>query len=154
MKQLDAATAAPVLEIVRTFDAPRERVFRAWTDPDMARQWFAPAGYTSMHVHGDVREGNTVRMGMRSDETGEEIWQGRFYRDVTPPERLQFSFWWEGDDGLPEHEMLVSVRFEDVAGKTKMTFRQTNFASQESRDRHEGGWNSVFDNLAEALGTH
>jgi uncharacterized protein YndB with AHSA1/START domain len=152
MKQLDTAAAAPALEIVRIFDAPRERVFRAWTDPEVGRLWYAPKGHTATHIHGEVREGSSWRVCMRNDETGGEMWQGRFYREVTPPEYLAFTLWWEGDDGLPEHEMLVTVRFEDLGGKTKMTFRQANFASQDSRDRHEGGWNSVFDNLAAALG--
>jgi uncharacterized protein YndB with AHSA1/START domain len=66
-----------------------------------------------------------------------------------PPERLVFTFAWEGDeDGEPGHETLVTLSFAEEGGRTRMTFRQAVFTSVESRDAHEGGWSEAFERLA------
>jgi len=139
------------LVIIRIFDAPRELVWKAWTDPAQMAKWMGPRGYTGCNLEGELRPGGKWRACLRRDEDGEELWQGGVYREVVEPERLVWTFAWEGDDGLPENEMLITATFAGEAGKTKMTFQQTGFRSIDQRDGHDGGWNSTFDRLEEFL---
>ncbi len=140
------------LTMKRTFDAPRALVFRAWIDPEMGRQWAGPRGFTGHPSAGAVpAPGVAWRTLLRSDDGSMELWQGGVYREVIEPERLVFTFAWEGDDGLPEHEMLVTITFIEHDGKTEMTFHQAFFASKESRDNHRGGWSSAFDRLEDLV---
>jgi uncharacterized protein YndB with AHSA1/START domain len=138
-----------VLVITRVFDAPRALVFKAWTDAEHGKHWSGPRGFTATHIEGDLRPGGAWRLCLRRDETGEELWQGGVYREVVVPERLVFTFAWDGEDGRPGHETLVTVTFAERGGKTTMTFRQAVFRSVEERDGHQGGWTSAFDRLEE-----
>ena len=134
------------LVISRTFDAPRDLVFAAWTDPHHVREWWGPVSYPARYVEMDVRPGGAWRMCLRSTEGKPELWQGGVFREVVPPERLVFTFAWdeEGERGL---QTLVTVTFTEEGGKTRMTFRQVPFQSVEERDGHQGGWNSTFSRL-------
>jgi len=148
-----AATNSPVVEqaervlvITRVFDAPRELVFKAWTDPSHAKCWWGPRDYPVTHLEMDVRPGGPWRGCLRSTESGRELWQGGVFREVVAPERVVFTFAWDeaGERGL---ETLVSVTFAEQDGKTRMTFRQAPFQSVAERDGHRGGWTSSFDRL-------
>ncbi|MBI4274555.1 MAG: SRPBCC domain-containing protein [Rhizobiales bacterium] len=142
--------AARVLVITRVFNAPRELVFKAWTDPHHAKNWWGPRDYPGTHIEMDVRPGGAWRHCLTSTETGKELWQHGMFRDVVPPERLVFTFVWEesGERGL---ETLVTVTFAEQNGKTLMTFRHEPFQSLEERDGHRGGWTSTFERLDEHL---
>ena len=142
-----------VLVITRVFDAPREAVFRAWTDPAQARQWMGPRGFTATHNENDRRVGGRWRLCLRRDATGEELWQGGVNREIVAPERLVFTFAWDGENGRPGPETLVTITFAESGGKTTMTFRQAVFDTTSNRDGHQGGWNSTFDRLEEFLRT-
>ncbi|MDB5393764.1 MAG: polyketide cyclase [Rhodospirillales bacterium] len=151
-----AKTEAPAetgdeLTITRVLDAPRELVFKAWTDPNHALHWWGPKEWPAVHLEMDVRLGGAWRMCLRSPDTGGELWQGGVFRQIAPPGRLSFTFAWEeeGERGLPT---LVTVNFADEDGKTRMEFRQTPFQSAVERDGHRYGWNSTFDRLADYLG--
>jgi uncharacterized protein YndB with AHSA1/START domain len=143
-------TAERELVIERVFDAPRELVFRAWTDIDHLRKWFGPKWHPATHVAMDVRPGGRWRACLRSTETGNNLWLGGVYREIVPPKRLAFTFAWEeeGERGL---ETLVEITLAERNGKTHMTFRQTPFQSDGERDGHRGGWSSTFDRLEELL---
>lgn len=147
-----APSAARELVITRVIDAPRQHVFKAWTDPARAKHWMGPRGFTATHVEGDVRPGGAWRICLRRDETGEELWQGGVYREVAQPERLVFTFAWNDKHGWPGHETLVTITFAEHQGKTTMTFRQAIFDSVEQRDGHHGGWTSTFERLDEHVG--
>ncbi len=142
-------SAERVLVITRVFDAPRELVFKAWTAPAHAKHWMGPRGFTATRLEGDLRAGGCWRACLRRDENGDELWQGGVYREVVAPERLVFTFAWDGENGRRGHETLVTVTFAEHQGKTKMTFRQAVFESVEQRDGHQSGWASSFDRLAE-----
>jgi uncharacterized protein YndB with AHSA1/START domain len=144
--------AARELVIERVFNAPRELVFQAWTDPDHIRQWFGPRDHPATHVSADVRPGGRWRGCLKSAETGSELWLGGVYREIVPPERLVFTFAWEeaGERGL---ETIVTITFAEREGKTHMTFRQVPFQSVNEREGHRGGWASTFDRLDELLAT-
>jgi uncharacterized protein YndB with AHSA1/START domain len=103
------------LVITRLFDAPRELVFRAWTDPNYVREWWGPVNYPARLVQMDVRPGGAWRICLRSTEGKPELWQGGTFREIVAPERLSFTFAWEeeGERGL---ETLVTVHFADRTG--------------------------------------
>jgi uncharacterized protein YndB with AHSA1/START domain len=143
-----AAPADRELVITRVFDAPRELVWRVWTDPAHARAWMGPRGFTAVHQEQDGRPGGAWRLCLRPDGGGPDLWQGGVNREIVPPERLVFTFAWDAPDGGRGPETLVTVTFAEKDGKTEMTFRQSPFTSVEERDGHRGGWNSAFDRLA------
>jgi uncharacterized protein YndB with AHSA1/START domain len=134
--------------ITRVFDAPREPVFRAWTDPDQAAHWYGPRGCTTPRstIAMDVRPGGTWRATMIRDDTGEEFPTGGFYIEVAPPERLVFT-WTE--PGGSRGESVVTVVLTDLGGRTEMTFHQAGFVSDETRAGVQEGWSSAFDRLTE-----
>jgi len=110
-----------------------------------------PHGFTVLSAEVDVRVGGGWRVTMRSPEGRQHTSKG-IYRELVPPERLVFTFAWEGDeDGEPGHETLVTLSFTEEGGKTRMAFHQAVFASAESRDAHEEGWGEAFERLAEHL---
>jgi uncharacterized protein YndB with AHSA1/START domain len=139
------------LVITRIFDARPDAVFKAWTDPVVAKSWAGPRGFTATHMEGDLRPGGTWRTCLRRDEDGKELWQGGVYREIVVPERLVFTFAWDDENGRPGHETLVTITFAAQQGKTRMTFHQAVFDSVGQRDGHHGGWTSAFKRLAEHL---
>ena len=147
---LKADPADRTLTITRVFDAPRELVFKAWTDKQHAMMWWGPKHHPATQVDMDVKPGGRWRHCLKSVETGKDLWHGGSFREVVPPERLVFTFAWEesGERGL---DTLVTVTFEDLVGKTRMTMHQTPFQSHGERDGHGEGWSSAFDRLEEHL---
>lgn len=139
------------LLITRIFDAPRSLVYQAWTEVEHLSRWSAPRGFTIVHNEGELRPGGKWRSCMRSPE-GRDLWLGGTYLEVVQNELLSFTHAWDGPDGKPGHETRVTVKLEDLAGKTKMTFRQAFFESAEQRDGRRGGWSQCFDRLDAYLG--
>lgn len=146
------APLEPELVIERVFSAPRQLVWNAWIDPKQMIKWMGPRDYPSVHLEGEVRVGGKWRGCLRHVGDGQNLWQGGEYKEIVEPEKLVFTFFWEGDDGKPENVMLITLTFaEQGANKTKMTMRQTGFRNIEQRDGHNGGWSSTFDRLEEFL---
>src|SRR5215212_4774731 len=139
------------LVITRLFDAPRALVYKMFTQIEHARQWGGPRDYPMTHLEGELRVGGKWRGCLRAKDSGEELWQGGVYREIVPPERLVYTFAWDEDSGNTPTEALITLTFEEENGKTKMTLRQAPFASTESRDGHNEGWNSSFDRLVDYL---
>jgi uncharacterized protein YndB with AHSA1/START domain len=145
--------------ITRVFNAPRELVWRAWTDPEMAKQWSGPKQFPATAVQLGQKPGDPWRICLRGyrpgTDTVTEFWQGGVLREIVPPELLVYTFAWEkrSSVGLPEdgdpHETLITVRFDETAGKTTMHFHQQYFATASERDGHNGGWSSSFERLEE-----
>jgi uncharacterized protein YndB with AHSA1/START domain len=139
---------ARAFTIRREFDAPRDLVFRAWTDPEHLTRWFGPRGCTTPRssIVADVRPGGTWRATMIVDETGQEFPTGGFYLEVREPERLVFT--WRDPGG--HAESVVTVELADLGERrTGMTFHQAGFTSEEARENVHDGWSSAFDRLAE-----
>lgn len=148
MTNSDAA-ADLVLEIVRIFDAPRELVFKAWTEPERLMQWWGPVGMTVPYFEADVRPGGTWRSVLQQTDGPEYPHHGTFI-EIVPPERLSTTFKWV-EEGKPGVEMIIQVSFVEQGGKTEMTFRQAAFGSVEQRNGENEGWNECFDFLAAYL---
>jgi uncharacterized protein YndB with AHSA1/START domain len=143
------ASQIPALWMSRRFNAPRERVFRALTDPGQLAKWWGPKGFTVPDLALDVRPGGAWRTTMRSPEGRDHIVSG-IYRDIMPPSRLVLTWGWE-TTGERAHETVVTIDLFEVAGGTRLELRQEVFESTESRERHEHGWASCFDHLDEVL---
>ncbi|MFI5586933.1 SRPBCC domain-containing protein [Amycolatopsis sp. NPDC051758] len=133
------------LTITRVFDAPRELVFGAWTDPDRLASWLGPHGYTGAAVTLATRPGGAWRACIRAPD-GDEHWMHGVYREIAAPERLVFTFTWDTDGDL-RAETLVTIDFADRDGKTEMTFTQRGFPTAADRDGHHDGWTSCFEDL-------
>jgi uncharacterized protein YndB with AHSA1/START domain len=140
------------LVIVRTFDAPVGLVWQAWTQDEHLRKWSAPRGYAMTVSEGDLRPGGKWRACMRSPD-GNELWLGGVYREIIENKLLVMTHFWDDENGAPGPDTLVTVRFEDLGGKTKITFEQNGFDTVASRDGHAGGWSECFDILVEHLAT-
>lgn len=138
-----------VLTIERTFNAPVELVYRAWTDPQFLSRWWGPEGMSTPTCDLDVRPGGIWRTCMVNDEGGEHWVQG-IYKTVEPPHKLAFTWAWE-EDGVPGHETLISLSFSAHGDKTEMLFVQEGFDTAESCTSHFGGWSSSFVCLTQEL---
>jgi uncharacterized protein YndB with AHSA1/START domain len=141
------SSADSTLVLARTFDAPRDSVWKVWSDAEHAKQWWGPQGFTAPVVELATAPGGAWRAQMRGPD-GKALWQHGVLREIVPPERLVYTFIW---DEHPEEELLVTVDFAERGGKTEMNFKQTGFTSVEERDAHRDGWSQSFDRLAAYL---
>ncbi|MFQ5657185.1 MAG: SRPBCC domain-containing protein [Candidatus Methylomirabilales bacterium] len=139
------------LQLKRTLAAPREKVFRAWTEPDAVKHWFGPPGYQTSVAEIDLRVGGRYRFGMRQLPDGEVFYNSGTYREVQPPARLVYTWRWERAD-MDFGETLVTVEFLDRGGETELVLTHELFPNTEERDRHTWGWNGTLDRLVQFLG--
>jgi uncharacterized protein YndB with AHSA1/START domain len=146
------------LSITRFFDAPREMVYQAFTNPKHGSQWAGPRGFTATHVEQDARPGGKWRTVLHQTESWRhgrvipDLGMGGQFKELVPPERVVYTFAWEGQGGQPTRETEITIRFTEVDGnRTKMDFHQAFFDTVELRDGHNNGWNSSFDRLDEYL---
>jgi uncharacterized protein YndB with AHSA1/START domain len=140
-------TAERELVMTRLLDAPREMVFAAWTDPKQAMQWWGPEGLAVVALEMEVRPGGKWRKCMRAPD-GTDYWRSGVYREVVAPERLVFTYVSDDPLGVPGHETLVTVTFEQRGAKTMMTLRHSGFDAKPARDSHLGGWTSCIERFA------
>lgn len=145
-------TTETTLIIRRTFPAPREKVFQAWTKPEQLKKWFAASeDYVPAVAEVDLRVGGTFRLGMRNVKNDAQHVATGIYREIRPPEKLVFTWSWEGE---PESgETLVTIEFHDVGESTEIIFVQEFFPDVKRRDEHAWGWNGCFDILTRILQT-
>ena len=109
------------LTLTRIFNAPRELVFKAWTERDRLQRWWGPKGFTNPVCNVDVRPGGAIEIHMRGPDGNVYPMKGEF-REIVPPERLAFTAWAVGPNGEKMFEMLTTVVFADRGEKTEMHF--------------------------------
>jgi uncharacterized protein YndB with AHSA1/START domain len=143
----DAGADQRRLRIVRSFAAPREAVFRAWTDPKQLVKWWGPKGFTCPECEMDLREGGSWRTVMRSPEGIDHVVSG-IYRKIEAPRLLSFTWAWS-TGGSRGHETVVTVELAARGKTTEMVFTQETFETIAARDQHSHGWNSTFECLDE-----
>ena len=154
---MSASLKPPALEtddeliIEREFDAPRAAVFKAWTDAAALAVWFCPEGCDAPFQRFDPRVGGSYRVCLRGKESGTEWWMQGEFLEIVPPERIVLTHNWDDDARRPDEDSVITVRFEDIGGRTRMHFHQVRFVSVEERDSHRGGWSSCFNRLQEML---
>lgn len=138
------------LVLTRTFAAPREKVFHAWTEPEELKKWWAAGpGYTTPIAEVDLRVGGRYRLGMKPPDKEEVYVVGGTFREVQPPARLVYTWAWEGGEA---QETLVTVEFHDRGTSTVVVLTHEHFVNEKVRDDHAGGWNGCLDRLAQVLG--
>ncbi len=140
------------LVLTRLIDAPREKVYRAWTDPALLKQWFAPRPYTTPAAELDVRPGGTNLIVMRAPD-GREMPNRGVYLEVIPNERLVFTdAFTKAWEPSAKPFMTVILTFEEEGGKTRYTARVRHWTVAD-REAHEKmgfhqGWGQCTDQLA------
>jgi uncharacterized protein YndB with AHSA1/START domain len=134
--------ATPQFSITRTFDAPRELVWRAWTEESEFAQWMHPFGVSTDTVSLDVRVGGRYRYTMTNDETGEEFPTGGEYLEVEPIDRLVFT--WGEPDAPADAAPVITLAFAERGAQTELLFHLRG---------HEGnpGDGFIYDGWDEAL---
>jgi uncharacterized protein YndB with AHSA1/START domain len=145
---MNEASLLPVgereLVVARRFAAPRELVFRAWTDPRNAARWWGPVTCPAEQVEIDLRPGGAMRATLRTVADRRELRHLGVFREVVVPERLVFTFTWD-EPGERGQETVVTVTFETSGDGTLVTLRQAPFSSLAARDGNTSGWSSVLD---------
>ncbi|TDK67557.1 SRPBCC family protein [Sapientia aquatica] len=140
------------LEITRIFDAPRELVWKAWTDPKLVMQWWGPKGFTSPACKIDFRVGGQYLYCMRSPD-GWEGWSGGEYTEIIAPEKIASVLFYANEHGKLEPadnndvEVRDVVTFEDIGnGQTKMVFKRSHWDEGEDE-----GMMQICDKLVALL---
>jgi uncharacterized protein YndB with AHSA1/START domain len=142
--------AETTLQIKKIFAAPRQKVFEAWTEPEKLTRWLcrASARHSTKLLELDVRVGGHYRLEVTTPDEGSRIVSGT-YCEVKIPERLVFTWQWEGDPDFGE--TLVTVDLHARGESTEMVLTHERFSSSEGRDSHATGWQGCFDRLTELL---
>jgi uncharacterized protein YndB with AHSA1/START domain len=167
-KNSPAAKPAEAFVITREFDAPRQRVWKAWTEAERLKQWWGPAGFKVHTCKVDLRPGGVFLYGMKAPD-GSDMWGKFVYREIVAPERLVFivSFS-DPKGGVTRHpsspdwplEMLSTVTFREQGGKTKITVQWLPHDSstelerktfEEGRPSMHQGWTGTLDQFADYL---
>lgn len=131
------------LTIEQTFDMSVSDLFNAWRDLDTIKRWFAPGDMTVPEATADVREGGSYRIVMQ-DSDGEQHIVGGRYLEVIENQKLSFSWQWEGSPHTTQVEVHFSALGEQQA---KLELIHSEFADQESCDKHDQGWRGCLVNL-------
>lgn len=159
----DVTQETKPLIIVREFDAPREAVWRAWTDPALFARWWGPEHFTGHVAHMDVQPGSHYHWAMLDPE-GNKYWSTGTFHEVVAPERLVFSDSFADADGnvipaaaygmgddFPD-ETLVTVTLEALPGsRTRLTLVNAGVPEGQMREMSSAGWLQSFDKLAATL---
>ena len=151
-----------MIYITHLFDAPPEKVWKAWIDPESVKQWWGPKNFTVPVVKIDLRVGGTYLYCMRSPE-GQDVWSTGVYKEILPLEKIvstdsfadaegnvvpALHYGMTGDWPL---ELEVTITFQEDNGKTKFTLQHGGFPNHVNRDLAEQGWKESLDKLATYL---
>ena len=149
--------------LTRVFDAPRELVWKAWTDPQYVMQWWGPKGFTAPTCKIDFRVGGKFLCCMRAPD-GQEFWNGGEYHEIVPQEKIVSSMYFSDSQGNKvepahygiEHEAIDDtydvVLFEDFgAGQTKLTFIGNETMENARSSGQLDGWNQILDKIAAVI---
>ena len=152
MTETKTTATAPTLTLRRTFDAPRARVYDAWTKPDVLKEWFGPAGFTIPSIAMKLVVGGAYTITMRAPDGEDYVVRGEF-KAIRPPEHLSYTWLWDEMPPDPQVNTLVSIDFIDRGSQTEIVLTHEGFASAESRDRHQAGWLGTFESLEKLVTT-
>lgn len=138
------------LTMERTFAAPAQRVFDAFTSEEVMRRWWhAGNDWETPEARVDLRVGGEVRVVMRNPHEDVRYGGGGEYTEIDPPRRLAFTWTW--DDDTDHVGQLIEIDFEERDGATAVRFTHRGLWDEEAVASHEGGWGAAFDNLERVL---
>jgi uncharacterized protein YndB with AHSA1/START domain len=133
----------------RKIPAPVDEVFRAWTEPESMRDWFAPPDKETSIAEVDLRVGGRYRIGFKEKgKDGMRVVSG-VYREIRPPHHLVFTWCWEDDPD--KHETVVTIELRAQGSQTELRLTHVHFPSEDSRDQHNKGWIGCVNSLSNAL---
>ena len=135
------------LQVRRTFAAPREKVFKAWTDPKALKEWFGRPGVKTTVADLDLRPGGKFRLTLQKPN-GDLVSAFGTFREIRPSERLVYSWNWDYND---IGDTVVTLEFFDAGGETELVLTHERFPTIEQRDGHNSGWIGCFDQLEKFL---
>jgi len=139
------------LTVRRVINAPVEKVFAAWTDQNMAKQWLSPESHTVLDAKIETKVGGAYRIVM-SDDKGQKPTTNGVVKELVPNKKLVFTWQWEGQEMAGDGETLVSLDFKPMGeDKTELILTHTEFKSEKSKENHNHGWESCFNRLEKAL---
>ena len=141
-----------LVQVSRTYPAPRERVFRAWTEPEAVKRWFGTRGTIVDSVESDVRPGGHYRITVRVPPTMRRIHVSGTYLEVAPPERIVYTFAWENlpiTRGMGDSK--VTVAFRELDGSTEVELTHELLDKARVRAWHSIGWKGSLKRLARLL---
>jgi uncharacterized protein YndB with AHSA1/START domain len=148
---IDAPAGVPFIDITREFDAPRDLVWRAWTDPELLKQWLGPHRYEMIVDEYDVRDGGRWRYIHRGADGDEHAFHGVFHGSPSPDGFLQ-TFEYEGAPGHVSMDRLVlEARDGRTVARTHSTFESVEARDAMIENGMEGGMNEGFDRLDQLL---
>lgn len=167
LERLDQQLAKRAFVITRTFDAPRDLVFKVWTDPEHLKNWFGPKGIPVIYSKNDFRPGGIYHYGMRTPD-GMEMWGRWVYREIDPPKKLVFiNSFSDPQGGITRHpmapdwpeELLSTITFDEYQGKTTVTVEWSPYNAPEKETKvfeasHASmtqGWGGTLDKLGAYL---
>lgn len=136
------------LRISRTYKAPREKVFAAWTEPQHLNRWFAPSDEFEVSADVDLRTGGKYRIAMKHSSGRVHTAIGE-YREITPPEKLVYTWGWLEDEDL--RDTLVTIEFRDLGASTEVVLTHELFPNADWRDKHNQGWSGCLGRLDKVL---
>lgn len=165
---MSAKVKASEIVITRIFNAPREKVWKAWTEPKQIMKWWGPENFTSPDAKVDLRVGGKYLFCMRGSagsEWDKNMWSGGEYREIVPMEKIVCTDNFTDEHGnvispadygmtmdWPEGPMTVTVIFEDAgAGKTKVTIKHKGHPEGEMSEMAKAGWTTSLDKLEASL---
>ncbi|MEX0893221.1 MAG: SRPBCC domain-containing protein [Gemmatimonadota bacterium] len=142
------ASAGASLRVAQMVNAPRERVFDAWTTPERLQAWCAPQGMEIPLAEVDLRVGGAFRIRMRAPDGNVHSATGT-YREIDRPGRLVFTWRWEEQ---PEHggstDTIVTVELHERGDATEVILRHEGFPEEAQATEHTKGWTSILERLA------
>jgi len=132
------------LHIERTYQAPADAVFEAWTSEEVLRRWWrVEHDWETTEAEADVRIGGAVRVVMRDPGKGAEYGGGGTYTEIEPPRRLAFTWTWDGDT----RQTLIEIDFIESDGATTVSFTHSGLWDEQAVRDHENGWSKILARL-------
>jgi len=139
--------AVPTLEVRRTIRAPQQRVFDAWTQAAQLKAWHAPGPLTVSLAEIDLRPGGSYRIHMRAPDGNEHRVTG-VYREVDPPNKVVYTWGWEGEHVVKDS--VVTVEFLERGDATEVVLTHAGIFDDTERANHEQGWTAIMDKFEAA----
>ena len=150
MQSATIERAGLAFRLQRRFRAPREKVFRAWTEPEVLTKGWCPDGWTPAEIEVDLRPGGAYRFGMRRPGGGESVYVHGLFLEIRAPEMLAYTWQWE--NAFPQMpQTRVTVEFVAAGSGTLLTLKHEDLPEIPVCLQHRGGWLAAFDRIEKIL---